>query len=73
MEQVTRGCVVDQKGQTTAFYRSDSIDDNYTDGLLITYASPHQNISGGFDDHTDIERGLFNCPCVGGWNASPSL
>ena len=56
-----------QKGDTLAFYNYGvAIDDDYVDGLSITYGSnPRQHIwtfaSGRFED---TQNTLFNCPCT---------
>ena len=56
-----------QKGSTIAFYRSYNariIDQDYVDGLSITYSSnPRQHIWTFISTHKEKNGGLFGCPC----------
>jgi len=60
-----------QKGFTTAFYPTSSIEGNYADGLLITHGHPRQHIwafaSGLFGV---TEHVYYNCPCSPGGSES---
>jgi len=83
VEQVTRGCVVEQEGQTAAFFiyyheQDRGPDDNYAYGISITYGSHRTCIwthaCGGFDNITLHSLLVYNCPsCHNGERTPPSL